>query len=107
MVNVIDPIFDSTFHPSSYAYRKNCSQQQAVAKAERFLNKYGLEYVIDMDLSKCFDTLDHEIMLKTVSERISDGRVDLIRKFLKAGVMHSDNFIRTEVGSPQGGLCKA
>lgn len=106
LVNVIDPIFDKTFHPSSYAYRKNCSQQQAVAKAERFLNKYGLEYVIDMDLSKCFDTLDHEIMLKAVSERISDGRVlDLIRKFLKAGVMHSDNFIMTEVGSPQGGVC--
>jgi len=106
IVNIIEPIFDKTFHPSSYGYRPNHSQHQAVAKAERFMNKYGLEYVADMDLSKCFDTLDHEIMIKAVSEQISDGRVlDLIRKFLKSGVMHSDNFSKTEVGSPQGGVC--
>jgi len=106
IVNIIEPIFDKTFHPSSYGYRPNHSQHQAVAKAERFMNKYGLEHVVDMDLSKCFDTLDHEIMIKTVSEQISDGRtLDLIRKFLKSGVMHSDNFSKTEVGSPQGGVC--
>lgn len=106
IVNIIEPIFDKTFHPSSYGYRPNHSQHQAVAKAERFINKYGLEHVVDMDLSKCFDTLDHEIMIKAVSAQISDGRVlDLIRKFLKSGVMHSDNFSKTEVGSPQGGVC--
>lgn len=105
IVNIIEPIFDKTFHPSSYGYRPNHSQHGAVAKAERFMNKYGLEHVVDMDLSKCFDTLDHEIMMKAVSERISDGRVlKLIEKFLKAGVMHSDNLSRTEVGSPQGGV---
>ena len=106
IVNIIEPIFDKTFHPSSYGYRPNHSQHQAVAKAERFMNKYGLEHVVDMDLSKCFDTLDHEIMIKAVSEQISDGQVlDLIRNFLKSGVMHSDNFSKTEVGSPQGGVC--
>jgi len=106
IVNIIEPIFDKTFHPSSYGYRPNRSQHQAVAKAERFMNKYGLEYVVDMDLSKCFDTLDHEIMIKAVSEQVSDGKVlDLIRKFLESGVMHSDNFTKTEVGSPQGGVC--
>lgn len=105
IVNIIEPIFDPTFHPSSYGYRPNHSQQQAVAKAERFMNKYGLNYVVDMDLSKCFDTLDHEIMMETVSEEISDGSVlDLIKGFLKSGVMHSNNFNKTEVGSPQGGV---
>lgn len=105
IVNVIEPIFDVTFHPSSYGYRPNRSQHQAVAKAERFMNKYGLTHVVDMDLSKCFDTLDHEIMMKAISEKISDGRVlDLIKKFLKSGVMNSDNFSKTEVGSPQGGV---
>jgi RNA-directed DNA polymerase len=103
IVNVIEPIFDITFHPSSYGYRPNRSQHQAVAKAERFMNKYGLTYVVDMDLSKCFDTLDHEIIMEAISEKISDGRVlDLIKKFLKSGVMNSDNFSKTEVGSPQG-----
>ena len=106
IVNIIEPIFDVTFHPSSYGYRPNHSQQQAVAKAERFMNKYDLKYVVDMDLSKCFDTLDHEIMMEAVSEKISDGSVlALIKNFLKSGVMHSDNFSKTEVGSPQGGVC--
>lgn len=105
IVNIIQPIFDVTFHPSSYGYRPKHSQQQAVAKAERFMNKYGLKYVVDMDLSKCFDTLDHEIMMEAVSEKISDGSVlNLIKKFLKSGVMHSNNFSKTEVGSPQGGV---
>lgn len=105
IVNVIEPIFDVTFHPSSYGYRPKRSQHQAVAKAERFMNKYGLTHVVDMDLSKCFDTLDHETMMKTISEKISDGRVlDLIKKFLKSGVMNGNNFSKTEVGSPQGGV---
>jgi RNA-directed DNA polymerase len=51
IVNIIQPIFDVTFHPSSYGYRPNCSQHQAVAKAERFMNKYNLTHVVDMDLS--------------------------------------------------------
>jgi RNA-directed DNA polymerase len=105
VVNIIEPIYDATFHPSSYGYRPNRSQHQAVAKAERFMNKYRLTEVVDMDLSKCFDTLDHDIILEAVAECISDGKVlELIRKFLKSGVMHSNNFINTEVGSCQGGV---
>jgi RNA-directed DNA polymerase len=69
------------------------------------MNKYNLTEVVDMDLSKCFDMLDHDIILETVAERISDGKVlGLIRKFLKSGVMHSNNYIGTEVGSCQGGV---
>lgn len=105
IVNIIGSIFDETFHPSSYGYRPKRSQQQAVAKAERFMNRYGLKYVVDMDLSKCFDTLDHEIMMNAVAEKISDKSVlNLIKKFLKSGVMHNNNFSETEVGSPQGGV---
>lgn len=105
IVNIIEPIYEPTFHPSSYGYRPNHSPQQAVAKAERFMNRYGLTEVVDMDLSKCFDTLDHEILMRAVAERISDGKVlGLLRKFLKSGVMQSDRFIETEVGSCQGGV---
>lgn len=105
IVNIIEPIFDADFHPSSYGYRPNHSQQQAVAKAERFMNRYGLEYVADMDLSKCFDTLDHELILEAVGEKISDGSVlRLIRSFLKSGVMETGRFESTEIGSPQGGV---
>ena len=105
IVNIIEPIYEPTFHPSSYGYRPNHSPQQAVAKAERFMNRYELTEVVDMDLSKCFDTLDHEILMRAVAERISDGKVlGLLRKFLKSGVMQSDRFIETEIGSCQGGV---
>jgi len=105
IVNIIEPIYDADFHPSSFGYRPNHSQQQAVAKAERFMNKYGLEYVVDMDLSKCFDTLDHDLMMEAVGEKISDGSVlNLVKSFLKSGVMKDGEFSNTEIGSPQGGV---
>ena len=105
VVNIIEPYFEKTFHPSSYGYRPKRSQQQAVAKAELFMNKHNLKYVVDMDLSKCFDTLNHELIIKAVNELISDGRVlSLIRNFLKSGVILGGNTIETEVGSPQGGV---
>lgn len=53
---IIEPIFEPDFHPSSYVYHQNRSCQNAVAKAEQFLRRYGLTHVVDMDLSKCFDT---------------------------------------------------
>lgn len=105
LLQVLEPIFEPDFHPSSYAYRPGRSGQMAVAKAEMFLNRYGLEHVVDMDLSKCFDRLDHALILETVAERVSDGSVlKLIRKFLEAGVMEDGSFRETEVGSPQGGV---
>lgn len=105
IVNVIEPIFDETFHPSSYGYRPNRSQHQAVAKAERFMNKYGLTHVVDMDLSKCFDTLDHKLIIDTIAKKISDSRVlNLIEAYLKSGVLHDGTFSETTVGSPQGGV---
>jgi len=101
----LQPIFNLSFHPSSYGYRPGRSCQKAVAKAERFMNKYGLEYVVDMDLSKCFDTLDHELIIKAVNQKVSDGRVlRLIRSFLKSGIMDDVFFYETEEGSPQGGV---
>lgn len=105
LLNILQPIFDPSFHPSSYGYRPGRSCQKAVAKAERFMNKYGLEYVVDMDLSKCFDTLDHELIIKAVNRKISDGKVlRLIKSFLKSGIMNSGVFHETEEGSPQGGV---
>lgn len=102
--NVIEPIFEPNFHPSSYGYRPNRSCQRAVAKAETFLNKWGLEYVVDMDLSKCFDTLNHELIIESVNQKISDGKVlKLIRRFLESGIMEDGAFEETPIGSPQGG----
>jgi RNA-directed DNA polymerase len=105
VLNILQPIFDPEFHPSSYGYRPNRSCQQAVAKAERFMNKYGLRHVVDMDLSKCFDRLDHELILKSVNRKVSDGSLlKLIKKFLTAGVMKDGAYEETDIGSPQGGV---
>jgi group II intron reverse transcriptase/maturase len=103
--NVVEPIFEPYFHPSSYGYRPEHSCQRAVAKAETFLNKWGLEYVVDMDLSKCFDTLNHELIIESVNEKISDGKVlKLIRSFLESGILEDGAFQETSIGSPQGGV---
>lgn len=105
LLNVLQPIFEPEFHPSSYGYRPGRSCQMAVAKAERFMNRYGLEYVVDMDLSKCFDTLDHELILKAVNRKVSDGRIlKLTKLFLKSGMMDCGAFYETKEGSPQGGV---
>lgn len=105
LLNILQPIFEPDFHPSSYGYRPGRSCHQAVAKAERFMNKYSLEYVVDMDLSKCFDRLDHNLILKGVNRRVSDGSVlRLIKKFLTAGVMKDGTWEETNIGSPQGGV---
>lgn len=104
MVNLLGPIFDEQFHPSSYGYRPKRSQHMAVAKAELFL-KHGMEHVVDMDLSKCFDTFNHEIMMDEITKTISDGSVlRLIEQFLKSGVMIDGAYESTEIGSPQGGV---
>jgi group II intron reverse transcriptase/maturase len=102
---LLEPIFDPHFHPSSYGYRKGRSAQQAIAKASQFIRRYGREWVVDMDLSKCFDRLDHEIILAGVRRRISDGSIlRLLRLFLRSGVMVDGRLEASELGSPQGGV---
>ena len=105
ILNVIQPIFEPDFHPSSYGYRPGRSCHHAVAKAQQFLVRYDRPWAVDMDLSKCFDTLDHELILNSLNKKISDGTLlKLIRQFLKAGVMIEGVFNETEIGSPQGGV---
>lgn len=105
VVNKMNLIFDDGFHPSSYGYRKGRSQAQAIEKATLFARKYKLRFAVDMDLSKCFDRLDHEFLINEVAKKISDGSVLwLIRTFLKSGVLEDGAFQETEEGSPQGGV---
>lgn len=105
LLDILQPIFDPEFHPSSYGYRPGRSCQQAVAKASLFIRQYGLCHVIDMDLSKCFDRLDHGLILSSIRRRVTDGSIlALVEMFLTSGVMVDGNWSSTEVGSPQGGV---
>jgi group II intron reverse transcriptase/maturase len=99
------PIFDPQFHPSSYGYRVGRSCHQAISKATLFIRKYNKHHVVDMDLSKCFDMLDHDLIIKFVRKRIADGSIlGLIKQFLNSGVMVGENWQESELGSPQGGV---
>ena len=103
--NIMPPIFDPQFHPSSYGYRVGRSCHQAISKATLFIRKYNKQHVVDMDLSKCFDMLDHDLIIKFVRKRIIDGSIlNLIRQFLKSGVMVGEAWEASERGSPQGGV---
>ena len=64
-----------------------------------------MKHVVDMDLSKCFDRLDHELIIRSINHRISDGSVlKLVRQFLEMGVMEDGVVRETNIGSPQGGV---
>ncbi|WP_241910014.1 reverse transcriptase domain-containing protein, partial [Vibrio breoganii] len=102
---LLTPIFEEQFHPSSFGYRPHRSCHDAINKSTMFIRRYGLEHVVDMDLSKCFDKLDHELILRSIRERVRDSSVlALISQFLKSGVMVGEHWQKTEIGSPQGGV---
>lgn len=105
LADILTPIFDPHFHPSSYGYRKGKSCHDAIHKASLFIREYGRRHVVDMDLSKCFDRLDHALIIQAVSQRVKDGSVlNLIRQCLTSGVMVAGQWEATEQGSPQGGV---
>lgn len=105
LLDVLQPIFEEDFHPSSYGYRPGRSCHQAISKATMFMRRYKRCWVVDMDLSKCFDTLDHELVLKGIRKRVTDGSIlKLIGMFLKSGVMTEKGLEETLTGSPQGGV---
>lgn len=105
LLNVLEPIFDPDFHPSSYGYRPKLSAHHAVAKAERFMHRYQLHYVADLDLTKCFDSLDHALILGSLNRKVSDGKVlGLVKSFLESGVLTETGFVESHTGSPQGGI---
>jgi group II intron reverse transcriptase/maturase len=103
--DLLTPIFEEQFHPSSFGYRPNRSCHDAINKATMFIRRYDMQHVVDMDLSKCFDKLDHELILRSIRKRVTDSSVlELINQFLKSGVMVDGHWQQTELGSPQGGV---
>jgi group II intron reverse transcriptase/maturase len=103
IVQILQPIFEETFSDSSYGFRPGRNAHQAIKKAEEYY-KEGYKFVVDLDLEKYFDTVNHDILLNMIRETIKDERViRLIRKFLKSGVMADGLVSQSEQGTPQGG----
>ena len=107
IAQVLSPIFEEQFHDHSYGFRPNRCAQQAVLKALEMMND-GHNWIVDIDLAKFFDTVDHDKLMTIFGRTIKDGDViSLVRKFLVSGVMIDDEYKDTIVGTPQGGLCRA
>ena len=103
VAQVLTPIFEEQFHDHSYGFRPNRCAQQAVMKALEMMND-GHDWIVDIDLAKFFDTVDHDKLMTIFGRTIQDGDViSLVRKFLVSGVMIDDEYEDTIVGTPQGG----
>ncbi len=103
LLQVLQKRFDPTFSPHSHGFRPNHSARQAVAEAQQFLAE-GYEWVVDLDLEKFFDRVNHDRLMTTLARSIADKRVlKIIRAFLNAGVMENGLVSPTDEGTPQGG----
>ena len=100
---VLSPIFDPNFSQSSYGFRPGRSAHQAVRKAQAYVGS-GKRWLVDIDLEKFFDRVNHDIVMSRVAKQISDKRVlILIRRYLRAGIMEGGLITASREGTPQGG----
>ncbi|MDO9591873.1 MAG: group II intron reverse transcriptase/maturase, partial [Erysipelotrichaceae bacterium] len=103
LAQVLTPIFDPSFSNSSYGFRPNRSTHQAVKQAKQYIEE-GYRYVVDLDLEKFFDRVNHDILMARVARKVKDKRIlGLIRAYLNAGIMAKGVCVRSEQGVPQGG----
>jgi group II intron reverse transcriptase/maturase len=103
LLQQLQPILETTFSEHSYGFRPNRSAHDAVRAAQRYVQG-GKSWVVDMDITKFFDHVNHDILMHRVGQSIRDKRVlRLIGAYLRAGVMVEGLVIRTEEGTPQGG----
>jgi RNA-directed DNA polymerase len=105
--SVLEPIFEAEFKPCSYGFRPGRRAQDAIAEIHYFTSPpRSYEWVLEGDITACFDEIDHTALMARVRERIGDKRVlRLVKAFLKAGVLSEDGAERdTNTGTPQGGI---
>ena len=103
IAQALTPLFEAVFSSHSYGFRPGRSAHQAVQQAQEYIQA-GNEYVVDIDLEKYFDGVNHDMLMARVARVVQDKRVlKLIRAYLESGVMVNGVVMETEEGTPQGG----
>ena len=103
LLQALEPLLDPTFSGSSFGFRPRRSAHQALAQASGYVRE-GRCIVVDIDLEKFFDRVNHDILMARLARRVADKHaLKLIRRFLEAGMMHNGVCMKREEGTPQGG----
>jgi len=103
ILQILSPVIDPEFSDSSYGFRPKRSAHQALLKAQEYVEG-GREIVVDIDLEKFFDTVNHDVLMDRLAKRIGDKRIlRIVRRFLQSGSMQNGVCILQERGTPQGG----
>jgi RNA-directed DNA polymerase len=102
---LLEPIYETDFLSCSYGFRPGRSAHDALHALRNGFMEHGLRWVVDVDISKYFDTIDHAHLRQFLDQRVTDGVVRrMIDKWLKAGVFEKGTLRRTTDGTPQGGV---
>ena len=107
MLQQLMPIYEPLFSDDSFGYRPGRGAKDAILRIKEYIER-GYTKAVVLDLSKYFDTLNHTILLNLLRKQVKDERViQMVKRYLKSGVMENGVVTETKEGSPQGGLCRA
>jgi len=102
---ILEAIFEQDFIDTSYGFRPNRSCHDALEEIDKIIMTAPVNFVVDMDISKFFDTVNHKQLMECLKQRIVDSNLlQLISRFLKSGIMEEGVYCETDQGTPQGGV---
>ena len=101
---ILEAVFEQDFIDSSYGFRPNRGCHDALSQIDKIIMNCPVNFIVDMDISKFFDTVNHKCLMEFLKQRIVDSSLlQLISRFLKSGIMEEGIYFETDQGTPQGG----
>lgn len=105
MTKILDAVFEPSFLGCSFGFRKGAGCHEALWKLGDMIYRNPVQWIIDVDIERFFDTVDHEWMMKFVEHRIGDKNfLRMLKRLLRSGVMEGNQYSETTIGTPQGGI---